>query len=374
MVKVANRFYKGPHGRVKFYHVQWDPKVNPKIYERYGFGSIPVVFFYYTTTGRPPTRECPLLQASLPVDIKGPVIQGLFDPNKYNSIIENILNKRPNIGGKCEFLWSIDFYDPVEPHLTYLGRLNIPWCRNLSQVRLIRRADLVNIYTGAPKSKAAPPSCVIAPSSDLVESKLSLPAGAQFDHFQIEQQTRSNAITLQIDSIENQRRQLDALFKAAKNTSKEQGLYIVMAVDMRNGKARLYFEPATPVTSSRDEFEFAFGRQDLSNGQKIRFVPGDRNKQVIGTVHTHYIKSTPSVSQTTTTGTSWRSGGQVVERIVHEVSAKDRNGAISDQIVVYAMEADQIHKAMPNGRVINGMSKTFNVLVDALESFAGKTR
>jgi hypothetical protein len=64
----------------------------------------------------------------------------------------------------------------------------------------------------------------------------------------------------------------------------------------------------------------------------------------------------------------------VVERIVHEVSTKDRNGAISDQIVVYAMEADQIHKAMPSGRVINGMKKNFNVLVDALESFAGKTR
>ena len=64
----------------------------------------------------------------------------------------------------------------------------------------------------------------------------------------------------------------------------------------------------------------------------------------------------------------------MIERIVHAVSEKDGNGAISDQIVVYAMEADQIHKAMPNGRVINGMKKTFNVLVDALESFAGKTQ
>src|SRR5262249_50175107 len=235
-------------------------------------------------TGRPPTRECPLLQASLPVDSKGRGIQGLFDPNEYKSIIENILKKRPNIGGQCEFLWSIDFYDPVEPHLTYLGRLNIPWCGNLSQIRLISRADLAKIYADNPKSKAAPPSCVIAPSGALVENKLSLPAGAQFDYFQIEQQTRNKAITLQIDSIENQRRQLDALFKDAKNTGKEQGLYIVIAVDRKNGRARLYFERATPVTSSRDEFEFAFGRTDLSNGQKLRFVPGDPTKQVIGTL------------------------------------------------------------------------------------------
>ena len=157
---------------------------------------------------------------------------------------------------------------------------------------------------------------------------------------------------------------------------KEQGLYIV--VEVKNGKARLFFQPAIPLTSSRDEFEFTLCRQDLSNGKKLRFVPpcvsGVVNeKQVIGTLHTHYIKSTPSVSQTTTTGTTWRSEGERVERIVHEVSEKDINSARDNQIVVYAIEADRIHKAMPNGRIINGMKKTFNVLVDALESFAGKT-
>jgi len=195
--------------------------------------------------------------------------------------------------------------------------------------------------------------------------------GVEFDYSQIEQQTRNKARTLQIDPVENQRRQLDALFNAAKSTVKEQGLYIV--VQVKNRMARLYFEPAIPVTSSEDEFEFAFGATNLSNGQKLRYVPGDPTKQVIGTLHTHYIKSTPSVTQTTTTGMSWRSGGQVVRRAVHAVSDKDIRGAISDQIVVYALEADQIHKAMPNGRVINGMNKAFNVLVDALESFGGKT-
>jgi len=372
MSKVADRYYKGPQGRVKFYHVQFDPKVNPKIYERFGFRSVPVVFFYYTGTGKPPTRECPLLQASLPVDSTSRGVQGLFNPDQYFSIIQNILQKRPDIGGRCEFSWSIDFYDNVQPHLTYLGRLNIPWCSNLSQIRLISRADLAKIYNDNLKPKAAPPSCAINMPGRLVESML-LPqaTGVEFDYFQIEQQTRNKAMTLQIDPVENQRRQLDALFNAAKSEVKEQGLYIV--VQVKDGMARLYFEPAIPVTSSEDEFEFAFGARNLSNGQKLRFVPGDRTKQVIGALHTHYIKSTPSVAQTTTTGMSWQSGGQVVRRVVHALSARDISGAISDQIVVYALEADQIHKAMPNGRVINGMNKAFNVLVDALESFGGKT-
>lgn len=151
--------------------------------------------------------------------------------------------------------------------------------------------------------------------------------------------------------------------------------------------AKLYFQAAVPLTSTETEFEFALGipkndftkKEVLSNGKKIRFVPGDNCnqsgsncKQVIGTLHTHYIKSTPNIKQTTATGITIRPRGEQISRIVHAVSEKDVNSAKDNQIVVYAIEANQIHKAMPNGRVINGMERTFNVLVDALESFAGK--
>ena len=85
MVKVADRCYKGPHGRIKFYHAQWDKKVNPKIYQQFGFRSIPVVFFYYTSIGKPPTRECPLLEASLPRRDSSRDIHELLDPEKYLS-------------------------------------------------------------------------------------------------------------------------------------------------------------------------------------------------------------------------------------------------------------------------------------------------
>lgn len=372
MVKVADRYYQGPHGRVKFYHVQWDRKVNPKIYEQFGFKSIPVVFFYYTATGKPPTRECPLLEASLPEGYSARDIQGLRDPDKYLARIENILRRHPRNRGSFQ---AIDFYDRIDPHLAYLGRLYIPWCRNVSQIRLIGRADLAKIYNDNRKPKTAISDWAINLPGIPVHRKLFPQATAshahvEYDFVQIEQQTRKNSLILQVDSMENQRKQLDALFNEAKRTEKEQGAYIV--VEVKNGKARLYFQRAVPVASSRDEFEFKYGGQDLSNGIKLRFVPGDPDKQVIGTLHTHYIKSTPMISQTTTTGTTIRPGGERVEKIVHAVSEKDIRGAVFDQIVVYAMEADQIHKAMPNRRVVNGMNKTFNVLVDALESFAGK--
>jgi thiol-disulfide isomerase/thioredoxin len=371
MVKVADRCYTGPHGRVKFYHAQWDKKVNPKIYERFGFGAIPVVFFYYTSTGRPPARECPLLEASLPDSSRE--IRRIFDPKEYLSRIQNILRRHPQNRG---FFQAIDFYDRIDPHLAYLGRLHVPWCQNVLQIRLVSRADLAKIYNDNRKPKTAMSDWAMNLPGTPVHRKLFPPATdshahVEYDFIQIEQQTRKNSLILQVDSMENQRKQLDALFNEAKRTEKEQGVYIVLEV--KNEKARLYFQRATPLTSSRDEFEFAYGRTDLSNGIKLRFVPGDPGKQVIGTLHTHYIKSTPVISQTTTTGTTTRPGGERVERIVHAVSEKDCRGAIFDQIVVYAMEADQMHKAMPNGRVINGMKKTFNVLVDALESFAGKT-
>jgi hypothetical protein len=103
MVNVANRFYKGPHGQVKFYHIRWDKKVNPKIYERFGFKSIPVVFFYYTTTGRPPTRECPLLEGSLPKLVKysPQEVSKIFAPEEFLVRIRNILQQQKTAPDKA---------------------------------------------------------------------------------------------------------------------------------------------------------------------------------------------------------------------------------------------------------------------------------
>ncbi len=341
MVKVADFCYKGPHGQVKFYHVQWDKNVNPKIYERFGFKSIPVVFFYYTTTGRPPTRECPLLEGSLPDKFRE--TRTIFDPEAFLSRIRVILRRHPNNGRQGGLFQEIHFYERVNFRLAYLGQVRVPGCRNSLQIRLTSRAEWIKIFDNSRKPTYNP--------------------------VQLEQQIHQNSLVLQVNSIEDQRKQLDNLFKDAKKTEKEQGVYIVFEV--KNQKARLYFERAKPVTSSRDEFEY--WHYNLESLKGIKFVPGDLDKQVIGTLHTHYIKGNPSVSQTSHSGTTWSSKEQVVERIVHAVSEKDILAAKTAQIVVYAMEADKIHKALPNGSVINGIKKRLNVLIDALESFAGKS-
>lgn len=83
---VAARLSKGPTGPVKFYHVQWDPRVNPRVHQQFGFRSVPVVFFYYTSTGRPPSRATPLLEGSFGHDEK-------HDPARYVRTIEAILDR-----------------------------------------------------------------------------------------------------------------------------------------------------------------------------------------------------------------------------------------------------------------------------------------
>lgn len=375
MVNVANRFYTGPHGRIKFYHAQWDRTVNPKIFEVFGFKSIPVVYFYYTSTGKPPTRECSLLEASLPRTESVRDNQQLRDPERYIWIVQNILKKHPKSSGTFK---AIDFFDRIDFHFAYLGRLHIPWCRNSSEIRLISRADLTKAYQDNRKSKTTMSDWAINLPGTPVHRKLfpqatDSHAHVEYDFLKIEQQTRSNSLILQVDSIETQRKQLNALFDNAKKTEREQGLYIV--VERKKEKARLYFLPAIPKAASRDEFVFSLSGENFTDGQKIRYVPpGDLSRQVIGTLHTHYIKSTPVISQTSTVSTTIHPGGKLVERITHKVSDLDIRSATDHQIVVYALEADQIHKAMPNGRAVNGMKRNFNVLVDALASFSGKTR
>ena len=65
VVSVAQKIAQGPHAKlVKFYHAQWDPAVNPRLHTRYGFKNIPVVFFYYMSSGKQPSNEAPLLEAA----------------------------------------------------------------------------------------------------------------------------------------------------------------------------------------------------------------------------------------------------------------------------------------------------------------------
>jgi thiol-disulfide isomerase/thioredoxin len=66
LASVADQYRRTSFGRlVDFNQIQWDPKVNPQIFQRFGLKGIPVVYFYYTATGQPPSRTAPLLEGSL---------------------------------------------------------------------------------------------------------------------------------------------------------------------------------------------------------------------------------------------------------------------------------------------------------------------
>ena len=92
MTSIADRYSKGPFAELaKFYHVQWDERVNPKIHQRFGFKAIPVIYFYYMTTGQPPTNGAPLLEGSLGWDKRQ------FDASEYVWRIEAILRRHSHI-------------------------------------------------------------------------------------------------------------------------------------------------------------------------------------------------------------------------------------------------------------------------------------
>jgi thiol-disulfide isomerase/thioredoxin len=92
VVSVAQRIAQGPHARlVKFYHAQWDPAVNPRLYKQYGFSKIPVVYFYYMCSGKQPTREVPLLEGATRGD------RFDTDPAAHLHNIETILRRHGHI-------------------------------------------------------------------------------------------------------------------------------------------------------------------------------------------------------------------------------------------------------------------------------------
>jgi thiol-disulfide isomerase/thioredoxin len=92
VVSVAQQIARGPHAKhVKFYHAQWDPAVNPRLHQRYGFKKIPVVYFYYMCTGKQPSKEAPLLEGATRGD------RFDADPAAHMHKIETILRRHGHI-------------------------------------------------------------------------------------------------------------------------------------------------------------------------------------------------------------------------------------------------------------------------------------
>lgn len=270
----------------------------------------------------------------------------------------------------------IDFYDRGNAHLQYLGRIILRSTTDQWEKRLINRGDLDAIYTANRLQTVDPVDFAFSPAYAAPEDKLFPDKIGQqgfFNRTKIEEQSRNLGRTIQIWNDAKQRKALSRLFEKAKKTGKEQGFYIVLKIYDRERRAALWFLTANPVSSSAAHFTANYGGVGPV-GNKIRSVPNDRDKQVIGLVHTHYLAQPPAVAQTTQLGSTWRQG-QTVQNLVHAVSADDIRSAVDNEFIVYALESNQIHKAVPNGKAINGIKwPSFNVLEDALDSFAGKTK
>jgi thiol-disulfide isomerase/thioredoxin len=98
MVDLAKRYKSGPYaGLVKFYHVRLDEDVNPKLSRTFGFPYVPVVYFYYTSTGRVPTRAAPLLEGSLAGEGASINLPKVSDPAAYVQRIESILRRHGHL-------------------------------------------------------------------------------------------------------------------------------------------------------------------------------------------------------------------------------------------------------------------------------------
>jgi hypothetical protein len=88
LASVAGNYRGTSFGRlVNFNHIRWDSKVNPQIFQRFGLKGIPVVYFYYTATGQPPSRNAPLLEGSLGPD------DWRSAPEQYDWRIKSILRR-----------------------------------------------------------------------------------------------------------------------------------------------------------------------------------------------------------------------------------------------------------------------------------------
>jgi hypothetical protein len=259
---------------------------------------------------------------------------------------------------------KIDFYDQVDPHLNYLGRFVVDAAQARWELRLVNPATLKGIFDAnrLPVQATSSNYAISLPGRQLEdtlypESKGLYFSKPRFDYARIDRQVRASGQSLWVNvrARKDQQATFDGLLRAAKRDNKEQGVYIVIEPKHTQDTADLYFLAARPLSSSSTDFSFSLGVQ-TSGGKKMVYPTTNRGerRQVIGTVHTHYVK--PGGSQ----------------RAAPQVSPLDVNSAKDNEFVVYAIEEKQWHKATPAGKAINGLKPDFNLLVDALETFAGK--
>jgi hypothetical protein len=143
---------------------------------------------------------------------------------------------------------------------------------------------------------------------------------------------------------------ITTLVQTAQRTRKEQGAYIALQYSTGN----LRYVAATPTSSSETDFSFV-----VAKFGNVRLVPSDHTLQILATVHTHYAD---------VAALDVASPG-VRHAIAPQVSDLDQNSAKTEKFFVYAIDANYVHKAYPNGQVRNKLGRNLDILTDALESY-----
>lgn len=155
----------------------------------------------------------------------------------------------------------------------------------------------------------------------------------------------SKGIAVQLD----QKTVLEALFQQAKNAhGAEKGVYLVFSFKL----SRLFLAPATnrsPADKQKREFTWDLGRD--STGRVV--MPTDGTQIVVGTLHTH-----------------WDDAGHEHPGVSVD---KDVPSAKTNQMVVYALDRNSLHRVNPDGAINNGLNRNLSdVLTPALLIY-GKT-
>jgi hypothetical protein len=164
----------------------------------------------------------------------------------------------------------------------------------------------------------------------------------------------------------------DKALAVARSTGRSQApKECVTYLVLDNVKATMRLIEATTVTMRDNEASAPINFSTTSAGVRFAFWPGgDRGHRVIGTIHTHAFLDFLIDTSSTATGT--RIGSQAVRGL----SDIDTNSARTEGLVKYAIDAQYLHRADPDGHACQNRRRKQkgNVLRQALRVFGGEPR
>lgn len=272
----------------------------------------------------------------------------------------------------------IDYYDASTHAFSYIGTMLRRTPKKSWQIRAIDKSDLRDIFTKHRKiTKLLPPDMAInlpgSIASKLFPSQTGLIPPGAFDMKAIFEEARTKSRKVIVPPNKAQNKQLDKLFAIARKTQDEHGFYLTLNTQ----SLKMRFVRAVPTVSTPNKFEAPLTSVNFRAKRRFYYLPQSFSNWdedlVVGMVHTHYLRHESGIDTTTSRqGMTVSMANKEPERLEPRVSNCDMNDAYEHRYASYAIADKRWHKAMPSGKAFNEMKKNFNLLADALESYAGK--